>query len=155
PRASLSVFVDLIVWIRDEFEVSTLFQFLRRAALAPLAAAGVWVGAQWSRRGSPGWSRQEALCLLFAACICIQPLLTGPRVTGAAVIRLVTLALVPLLLAVSLRLRSTGPLDHASVWRMAALELLLVAGSLHPTFTFLEGSAKQPFTLPYSSVALG
>jgi hypothetical protein len=69
--------------------------------------------------------------LLGALGIWAQPLLAGPEITGGNIQRLVTLGLVPALLAMATLLRETDPTGARVERAAAAIAVLLALGSMH------------------------
>jgi hypothetical protein len=162
PSENLDHLTGLFTWARSSFNVRTLAAFVLRA-ITPLAmAVSIWLGCRRWDGGAPSWSRQESvrswLLAGLALSVCAQPLLGGPAKSSDAVIRLTSLALVPVALAVALQVRRARLFDHvAGATPVLVLGAIIAVASMHHETTYLGWSPEQlpRFAVILASASLG
>jgi len=119
----------LFTWILSpDFSFPKMAEHTLRCTLPLLPAAILLLREPWKQ-----WPRESLFLLLMALVVAAQPFLAGPTVTGQNAARLITLGLLPLVVAWAIAAREKEwPLIPA-----CAMALLLFAGSFHHLYTVI------------------
>lgn len=143
--------LELFVWLRSpDANASALFEHTLRCAL-PLAPAVFLLLAE----GPAAWKRETWCAVMWGGAIAAQPFLSGPTTTGQNAARLVTLGLLPLVLAWAANSRREWPL-----FLSAAFGVALFAGSFHHLFTWIGpsgavGTATLQILISFAAIVAG
>jgi hypothetical protein len=122
-------FVGLIAWMQSSFSAHQLGAFIVAAAEAPFVPLVVLgVGSLMLRRRP---SMLAASLLLGAGCIWAQPILAGPGITGGNIQRLMTLGLLPVVVAMAMLLQVADPLGEKLRQAAPIVATLLALASMH------------------------
>lgn len=151
--------VGMWSWLAMQFDTFVLAAFLARVIISPLILVGLLLVMSGSRR-THGTDSDAVPILLFASmCIWAQPLLAGPEITAGNGPRLLTIGLLPLCLALAIRLRDAGVFAGASSSRRLLCGVALLAlGSMHHWYVLARVPSlthKVFFALAYALACAG
>jgi hypothetical protein len=120
-------------WMRTQFDARALIKFLLMAAESPFVTACL-ILAFVGRRNEES-SSLVSILVFGSLCIWTQPLLAGPGLTGGSIQRLMTVGLLPLLLAAAVAVRDAKAFgDLAAAARSRWVVGLLGIASLHQAY---------------------
>jgi hypothetical protein len=123
-------FLAGITWARTEFDARELVKFLLMAAQSPFVTVCLLVF--FVARASADSRPLLAVLAIGFLSVSTQPLLGGPVLTSGSVHRLVTIGMLPLLLAAAIAIRQSGAFTGPNaVAQRRWIVGLLVLGSLH------------------------
>jgi hypothetical protein len=132
--STINYVVGLFTWLKTDFDVTVLVAFLLRALLAVAVPLAILVGAAGSARFRAQRGMTYVL-LCGTAFVAAQPFLAGPYLTGGNAPRLISIGVLPLLLAAACAMRDTGVLADGSHKRVSVGMLALLAvASMHHAF---------------------
>lgn len=142
----------LVDWLRSPlFSVEGLGIFFG-TAIAPLMLLVTVIVAALRGSGGQGHPIELFACFSMAAAIVIQPLLGGPEITNANVVRLAALGIAPLVVAAALVLRAGHP-EGRWAYRGPLVVGALVAASFHYNYTTVGPETKFQFAVLQLAVA--
>ncbi len=136
PSENRDHILGLASWLTHDIDLAVLEAFALRM-VAPVAIPFAFLAGliRYPKVAAPDDGR-IGLLIFGSVCCWVQPILAGPGITGGNAERLVSLGLVPLVLALAVRIRDVGGLRiAASTPRCAAMIAVLGAGSLHHVYT--------------------
>ena len=146
-------------WMASEFDLAVLAAFLLRAAAAALIPLAFFLALVRRWRAHREHSDCFPLLLFVSICIAAQPLLGGPDITAGNGPRLVTLGLLPLCLALAIKLRDAGVfVDTGGVRPLPLIVALLALASLHHFYVVAAVPSfgdKALFAVTYAAAATG
>jgi hypothetical protein len=129
PNMNAAHVTGILTWARTSFDAKALIKFLMAAGEAPFVALAILGFAMMKVRRRP---QVLSLCLMLGTlAIWAQPVLAGPSITGGNIQRLITLGLVPLLVAVAIVLREADPSGDRVAPATFAGAVLLALASMH------------------------
>lgn len=116
-------------WAQSSFDARALAKFLVAAAEPIAILAILFIAFVFLARRSP--PRKVWILIVGAGFIWAQPLLAGPEITGGNIQRLITLGLVPMVIAVAIILRDVRAFSSPSKATAGICAMSLLLASLH------------------------
>ena len=137
PNENAEHLLGMAHWLTTQFNALVLADFLLRALMPTLIPVALLLGIGADKTRSGRGSNAVPMLLFASLCIWAQPMLGGPDMIGGTVIRLVAIGLLPLCLALAIRLRDAGAFaERNSRWHLAWVGVLVALASLHHWYVF-------------------
>jgi hypothetical protein len=141
PSANMDHMIGIFSYLSDSFSLAGLAEFFARAIIGFLFPLGMITAILLSQKNTNNKEMNLEFWILafFAICICVQPVLAGPHVSGNSVTRLNMLGFVPTVAALAIKLRQTKTFTHTDPVAALLIGAVLFTSSCHHMY-FFSGS---------------